>query len=83
MVHDVFICHASEDKDSLVRPLVRALRRLGLKVWFDETELVPGDSLTRKVDRAWLTLKLKEKPVVVASLLDRLAVATNRDRERG
>ena len=34
---DVFMCHASEDKDKdVVRAITRALLRLGMKVWFDE-----------------------------------------------
>jgi len=49
-VHDVFISHASEDKDSVVRPLALALREAGLDVWFDEFELKIGDSLRRKID---------------------------------
>lgn len=48
---DVFISHASEDKDDVARPLADRLRRLGLKVWFDETELKLGDSLSRSIDR--------------------------------
>src|ERR1700730_13203073 len=32
---DVFISHASEDKESFVRPLARALERTGLRVWYD------------------------------------------------
>jgi Domain of unknown function (DUF1883)/TIR domain len=47
---DVFVSHASEDKDEVVRPLAEALRRLGLDVWFDEFELKIGDSLRRKID---------------------------------
>jgi hypothetical protein len=47
---DVFISHASEDKDSFVRPLAAALTRTGLQVWFDETALTVGDSLRRKID---------------------------------
>ena len=49
--YDVFISHASEDKDSVVRPLANALASRGLKVWFDEFELKIGDSLRRKIDR--------------------------------
>ncbi len=49
--HDLFISHASEDKDSFVRPLAQALQRLGLRVWFDEFELKVGDSLRRMIDR--------------------------------
>jgi len=49
--YDVFICHASEDKDEVVRPLAHALQDTGLKVWYDEFELRIGDSLRRKIDR--------------------------------
>lgn len=48
---DVFVSHASEDKEAFVRPLVEALTRAGLKVWFDEQELKVGDSLRRSIDR--------------------------------
>lgn len=48
--YDVFISHASEDKDSVVRPLAHALNDGGLKVWYDEFELRIGDSLRRKID---------------------------------
>lgn len=47
---DVFISHASEDKDAVVRPLALALRQLGTEVWYDEFELRIGDSLRRKID---------------------------------
>lgn len=49
--YDVFISHASEDKDEVVRPLATALREKGLSVWYDEFELRIGDSLRRKIDR--------------------------------
>ncbi len=49
--HDVFISHASEDKDALVRPLANALISLGLNVWFDEMTLRIGDSLRQKIDK--------------------------------
>jgi len=47
---DVFISHASEDKDEVVRPLAHALHAGGLKVWYDEFEMRIGDSLRRKID---------------------------------
>jgi hypothetical protein len=47
---DVFISHASEDKDDVVRPLVEALQAAGLSVWYDEFTLRIGDSLRRKID---------------------------------
>jgi hypothetical protein len=49
--YDVFISHASEDKDQVVRPLATALQSGGLKVWYDEFELKIGDSLRRKIDK--------------------------------
>lgn len=47
---DVFISHASEDKDEVVRPLAHELQAGGLKVWYDEFEMRIGDSLRRKID---------------------------------
>jgi hypothetical protein len=49
--YDVFISHASEDKEAVVRPLAHALQSAGLEVWYDEFELRIGDSLRRKIDR--------------------------------
>jgi Domain of unknown function (DUF1883)/TIR domain len=48
--YDVFISHATEDKEEVVRPLAHALREKGLDVWYDEFELRIGDSLRRKID---------------------------------
>ena len=50
-LHDVFICHASEDKDEFVRPLAEALRAHHLEVWYDEFALEVGDSLREAIDR--------------------------------
>lgn len=49
--HDVFISHASEDKEDIVRPLANALSSKGLNVWYDEFTLRIGDSLRQKIDR--------------------------------
>ncbi len=49
MEYDVFICHASEDKD-FVEPLAIALQEKGLKVWYDRFRLKLGDSLRQKID---------------------------------
>ena len=45
MEYDVFISHASEDKDSVALPLAAALENAGLSVWIDKFELTLGDSL--------------------------------------
>jgi len=47
---DVFVSHASEDKDSVAVPLVDLLRRAGLQVWFDSDEIRLGDRLARRLD---------------------------------
>lgn len=44
------LCRASEDKDTIARPLFDALREEGVTVWFDEAVLKMGDSLSRKID---------------------------------
>jgi len=51
LVYDVFISHASEDRNAVVRPLANALKAAGLRVWYDEFELDIGDSLRQKIDR--------------------------------
>ncbi|MFJ7813983.1 TIR domain-containing protein [Pseudomonas asiatica] len=48
--YDLFISHASEDKEDLVRPLAVALEKLGVKVWYDEFTLKIGDSLRKSID---------------------------------
>jgi hypothetical protein len=47
--HDVFLSHSSKDK-AIVRDLAEALRKDGLRVWFDEWELRPGDSIPAKIE---------------------------------
>jgi hypothetical protein len=47
---DVFVSHATEDKEAVARPLALELRQRGLSIWFDEYELVLGDSLREKID---------------------------------
>ena len=50
-IWDVFISHASEDKDSIARPLRDALTEAGIKVWYDESELKIGDRLHQSIDK--------------------------------
>lgn len=48
---DLFISHASEDKQSIVEPLAKALAKFGLRVWYDKFTLKLGDSLSRSVSK--------------------------------
>ena len=46
---DVFLSHASEDKDEIVRPLVKKLEEMSISVWHDENCISYGDSIVEKV----------------------------------
>jgi hypothetical protein len=48
--YDLFVSYAAEDKSDVTGPLVRWLIALGLKVWYDESALMIGDSLRRSID---------------------------------
>ena len=48
--YDVFLSHASEDKDDVARPLALRLQEQGLRVWYDEFELRIGDNLVAKLN---------------------------------
>lgn len=61
---DVFICHASEDKEPFVLQLAEALQAERLHVWYDEFTLTLGDGLRRSIDRG---LALSRFGVVVLS----------------
>jgi hypothetical protein len=47
---DVFISHASEDKESFVEPVANSLAAFGVRVWYDQFSLKLGDSLSRSID---------------------------------
>jgi len=47
--YDVFLSHSAKDK-AVVRELAERLRTDGLKVWFDEWEIKPGDSIPAKIE---------------------------------
>jgi TIR domain len=50
LAYDVFVSHASEDKETIARPLAEALAQGGWSVWLDELELTVGDSLSGRID---------------------------------
>jgi retron-type reverse transcriptase len=49
---DVFISHASEDKDEVARPVFEACAKLGLKAFLDEAHIGWGQSFTQKINTA-------------------------------
>lgn len=62
--YDFFISHASEDKDSFVRPLAKALEDRGARVWYDEFTLNIGDSIHEAISRG---LRTSRAGIVVLS----------------
>jgi hypothetical protein len=54
-MRDIFICHAGEDKDEIVRPMAEAFSQAGISYWYDEAEVRWGDSIVRKVNEGLLT----------------------------
>lgn len=63
-VRDVFLCHASEDKAKVLRPLVSALKAAGITFWYDEAEIRWGDSIVEKVNEG---LRISRYVLVVLS----------------
>src|SRR5829696_8943043 len=47
--YDVFLSHSAKDK-AVVRPLAERLLKDGVKVWFDEWVLKPGDSIPSRIE---------------------------------
>jgi EAL domain-containing protein (putative c-di-GMP-specific phosphodiesterase class I) len=47
---DLFVCHADEDKERFVDPLVGALERTGMRVWYDSAQIRLGDDFRQKMD---------------------------------
>lgn len=48
--NDVFLSHASEDKDDIARPLKEALEARGVTVWFDEIKIKLGQSIRQEIE---------------------------------
>lgn len=51
--YDVFVCHASEDKN-FVEPLASALKAAGINAWYDEYTIKWGDNLRSSIDKGLL-----------------------------
>ena len=61
---DVFICHASEDKPEIIKPLIAAFEIEGISYWYDEAEIKWGDSIPDKINEG---LRISRYVIVVIS----------------
>lgn len=48
--YDVFVSHAWEDKESFADELVGELRKQGINVWYDTSQIRWGDSMRQRID---------------------------------
>ena len=49
--YDVFISHATEDKEDFVEPLDRALQEAGISTWYDSDQIGWGQSIRQSIDK--------------------------------
>lgn len=45
----VFISHSSEDKESLIEPIVSDLEKCYIHIWLDKKNIIPGDNLRQSI----------------------------------
>ncbi|HHH54646.1 MAG TPA: TIR domain-containing protein, partial [Bacteroidetes bacterium] len=45
MKKDIFISHASEDKHTIIEPLVQILEQNGISYWYDNEDIGWGDNI--------------------------------------
>jgi retron-type reverse transcriptase len=62
---EVFICHASEDKEAVAEPLYDSLDAVGIKAFLDKHYIKWGDSFVEKINHALSRAKLV---IVILSL---------------
>jgi len=61
---DIFLCHANEDKEEYIRPLYEELSRNDISVWYDEGEILWGDSIIEKIQKG---IKLSKFAIICFS----------------
>ncbi|EDY84442.1 hypothetical protein VDG1235_4073 [Verrucomicrobiia bacterium DG1235] len=47
----VFVSHSSEDKASLIEPIIGDLESCYINVWYDKRKILPGDNLRKSIFR--------------------------------
>jgi hypothetical protein len=72
----VFVSHSSEDKESLIEPVVRDLENCYINVWLDKRNIFPGDNLRKSIfrdglDKADVALIFFTKKSLESSWVDR------------
>lgn len=47
----VFVSHSSEDKESIIEPIVKDLEDCFINIWLDKRKILPGDNLRKSIFR--------------------------------
>lgn len=55
--YDIFISHASEDKENFVEPLYKELTLRGISVFYDKESIKWGDSIRQRIDKGLTNCK--------------------------
>jgi hypothetical protein len=79
---DAFLCHAWNDRLGPAAELYRALRELGVDVWFSEKDVQLGRSLARQLD-AGLRVSRVGIVLVTPAMLEALQAGGFADQELG
>jgi hypothetical protein len=72
----IFISHSSEDKESLIEPIVSDLEACFINVWLDKRKIIPGDNLRKSIfrdglDKADIALIFFTEKSIKSSWVDR------------
>ena len=74
--YDAFLSHSSKNK-AVVRLLPQQLRKDGLKVWFDEWVLKPGDSIPTMIEEGSEHSRVLAYPAVASVRRRMLCMSAN------
>ena len=78
--HDLFLCHAWDDRRRTAKELYDALEAIGVSVWFSEKHVLLGTPLMREIDRG-LAKSRAGLVLVTPSFVKRLKAAGVADKE--
>jgi len=88
---DVFICHATEDKQTVAKPIYEYLDSVGIHCWFDEGEILWGDSIVKKINEGLsksrfvivvISTSMLHKNWAIKEMRAALAIEVNKDQNR-
>jgi Nucleotide modification associated domain 2/TIR domain len=85
-IKDVYLCHAKEDNDLIVKPLIKAFELASISFWYDEFEVLWGDSLDLKIEEGlfasrFIIVILSESFLVKDWTITEMKLAKNKNKK--